>query len=264
MVFVRVIKGRAYFKRFQVQFRRRREGKTDYNLRKQLVSQDKTKFNIPKYRFVVRISRKNVICQIISAKLDHDEVLCCAQSNELPRYGIPVGLKNYAACYCTGLLLARRLLNKLGIDSIFSGVEKVTGEFLDIEEAEMERRPFRCNLDIGLKRSTTGARVFAAMKGAVDGGIYIPHNPKRFFGYNKETKSLDAAALRKRILGGHVADYMNELKEDNEDNYKTRFSAFLRHGITPEKVEAMYLNAHIKIRENPNVKKPETRKERSS
>eukprot|EP00766_Chilomastix_caulleryi_P005569 gnl/Chilomastix_caulleri/7125.p1 GENE.gnl/Chilomastix_caulleri/7125~~gnl/Chilomastix_caulleri/7125.p1 ORF type:complete len:116 (+),score=36.30 gnl/Chilomastix_caulleri/7125:51-398(+) len=88
MVFVRVIKGRAYFKRFQVQFRRRREGKTDYNLRKQLVSQDKTKFNIPKYRFVVRISRKNVICQIISAKLDHDEVLCCAQSNELPRYGI--------------------------------------------------------------------------------------------------------------------------------------------------------------------------------
>eukprot|EP00766_Chilomastix_caulleryi_P000410 gnl/Chilomastix_caulleri/14.p1 GENE.gnl/Chilomastix_caulleri/14~~gnl/Chilomastix_caulleri/14.p1 ORF type:complete len:259 (-),score=100.80 gnl/Chilomastix_caulleri/14:139-915(-) len=256
MVFVRVIKGRAYFKRFQVQFRRRREGKTDYNLRKQLVSQDKTKFNIPKYRFVVRISRKNVICQIISAKLDHDEVLCCAQSNELPRYGIPVGLKNYAACYCTGLLLARRLLNKLGIDSIFSGVEKVTGEFLDIEEAEMERRPFRCNLDIGLKRSTTGARVFAAMKGAVDGGIYIPHNPKRFFGYNKETKSLDAAALRKRILGGHVADYMNELKEDNEDNYKTRFSAFLRHGITPEKVEAMYLNAHIKIRENPNVKKP--------
>eukprot|EP00766_Chilomastix_caulleryi_P006755 gnl/Chilomastix_caulleri/9027.p1 GENE.gnl/Chilomastix_caulleri/9027~~gnl/Chilomastix_caulleri/9027.p1 ORF type:complete len:91 (+),score=37.64 gnl/Chilomastix_caulleri/9027:115-387(+) len=53
---------------------------------------------------------------------------------------------------------------------------------------------------------------------------------------------------------------MNELKEDNEDNYKTRFSAFLRHGITPEKVEAMYLNAHIKIRENPNVKKPETEK----
>lgn len=260
MVFVRVVKGRAYFKRFQVQFRRRREGKTDYNLRRQLVSQDKTKFNVPKYRFVVRISRKNVICQIISAKLDHDEVLCVAQSNELPRYGIPVGLKNYSACYCTGLLLARRLLTKLGIASIFPGVEKVTGEYLDEDEFDMERRPFKCYLDIGLKRSTTGARVFAAMKGAVDGGLHIPHSPKRFYGYDKESDSLDAAELRKRILGGHVAEYMNMLKDEDEEAYKARFSAFLKNGITPDKIEAMYLNAHERIRENPNLPKTDAEK----
>ena len=40
-----------------------------------------------------------------------------ACSNELPRYGLSVGLTNYAAAYCTGLLLARRMLNKLGLDS---------------------------------------------------------------------------------------------------------------------------------------------------
>ena len=243
-----------------MQFKRRREGRTDYNLRKQLVSQDKTKFNVPKYRFVVRISRKNVICQVISSKLDHDEVLCVAQSNELTRYGIPVGLKNYSACYCTGLLLARRLLTKLGIATIFPGVEKVTGEYEDIEDADLERRPFKCYLDIGLKRSTTGARVFAAMKGAVDGGIYIPHSPKRFFGYDKESDSLDASALRNRILGGHIAEYMNSLKEEDEELYKTRFSAFLRNGITPDKIEAMYLSAHERIRENPNLPKPEAEK----
>ena len=34
---------------------------------------------------------------------------------------------------------------------------------------------FRCYLDVGLMRTTTGARVFGAMKGTVDGGLNIPH-----------------------------------------------------------------------------------------
>lgn len=36
-----------------------------------------------------------------------------------------VGLKNYAAAYCTGLLIARRLLNKLGLDEAYEGVTDV-------------------------------------------------------------------------------------------------------------------------------------------
>lgn len=39
--------------------------------------------------------------------------MCQASSTELPRYGVKVGLKNYAAAYCTGLLVARRLLRQL-------------------------------------------------------------------------------------------------------------------------------------------------------
>ena len=38
-----------------------------------------------------------------------------AYSHELPRYGLKVGLTNYAAAYCTGLLLARRVLTKFGL-----------------------------------------------------------------------------------------------------------------------------------------------------
>lgn len=37
--FVKVQKTKAYFKRYQVKFRRRREGKTDYRARKRLISQ---------------------------------------------------------------------------------------------------------------------------------------------------------------------------------------------------------------------------------
>jgi len=54
MPFVKVIKNKAYFKRFQVKFRRRREGKTDYYARKRLIIQDKNKYNAHKYRLVVR------------------------------------------------------------------------------------------------------------------------------------------------------------------------------------------------------------------
>ena len=71
------------------------------------MKQDKRKFNAPKWRFVVRISNKDVICQVACARQTGDQVLCAAYSHELPRYGLKVGLTNYGACYCTGLLLAR-------------------------------------------------------------------------------------------------------------------------------------------------------------
>ncbi|RFS88293.1 hypothetical protein CH426_26235, partial [Klebsiella aerogenes] len=63
MAFIKVQKTRAYFKRFQVKFKRRREGKTDYRARNRLINQDKNKYNTPKYRFVVRFTNKDIITQ---------------------------------------------------------------------------------------------------------------------------------------------------------------------------------------------------------
>lgn len=82
---------------------------------------------------------------------------------------------------------------------------------------EDEPRPFKCYLDVGLRRTSTGNRVFGAMKGASDGGIFIPHNEKRFPGYDPETKALDAEVLQKYIVGGHVAEYMESLEEEDEE-----------------------------------------------
>ena len=50
----------------------------------------------------------------------------------------------------------------------------------------------RCCLDTGLARTSTGAKVFAAMKGAADGGLDIPHSEKRFPGYDNESNELNA------------------------------------------------------------------------
>ena len=97
MPFQKVIKNKAYFKRFQTQFRRRREGKTDYRQRLRLVIQDKNKYNSPKYRLVVRFTNRDCICQIVYSRIDGDHVMAAAYSHELPRYGIKLGLTNYAA-----------------------------------------------------------------------------------------------------------------------------------------------------------------------
>jgi large subunit ribosomal protein L5e len=80
-----------------------------------------------------------------------------------------------------------------------------------------EPRPFKCFLDVGLRRTTTGNRLFGALKGASDGGIYIPHNEKRFPGYDMESKELDAEVLEKYIHGGHVAEYMESLEEEDDE-----------------------------------------------
>jgi len=252
MGFVKVVKNKAYFKRFQVKFRRRREGRTDYFARKRLTFQDKNKYNTPKYRLVVRFSNKDVTCQVAYARIQGDVVICAAYAHELPRYGLKVGLTNYAAAYCTGLLLARRLLKKLKLDTVYVGQEEADGEEYNVEDVDGESGAFRCYLDVGLYRTNTGAKIFGAMKGAVDGGLDVPHSTKRFPGSTED--NYDAKRHRDYIYGKHVADYMERLQGEDNDLFQKQFSRFIKNKITPAGVEAMYKNTHKAIRADPTPK----------
>ncbi|EEB06525.2 60S ribosomal protein L5 [Schizosaccharomyces japonicus yFS275] len=215
------VKNSAYFSRYQTKYRRRREGKTDYYARKRLISQAKNKYNAPKYRLVVRISNRFVTCQIVSSKVN-------------------VGFANWTAAYATGLLVARRALIKLGLDKKYEGVVEPEGEFELTEAIEDGPRPFKVFLDVGLKRTSTGARVFGAMKGASDGGLYVPHSPSRFPGWDIETEELDDETLRKYIYGGHVAEYMEMLIDDDEERYQKQFSSLIADGIESDQLEDIY------------------------
>ncbi|PON83293.1 Ribosomal protein [Trema orientale] len=217
MAFVKAQKSKAYFKRFQVKFKRRREGKTDYRARIRLINQDKNKYNTPKYRFVVRFTNKDITAQIVSASIAGDLVLAAAYSHELPRYGLEVGLTNYAAAYCTGLLLARRVLKMLKMDDEYEG----------------------------------------NVEGALDGGLDIPHSDKRFAGFSKDDKQLDAEVHRKYIFGGHVASYMRTLLEDEPEKYNTHFSEYIKKGIDADNLEQLYKKVHAAIRADPLIKKSE-------
>lgn len=262
MTFVKVIKNKPYFKRYQVKYRRRREGKTDYRARKRLITQDKNKYNSPKYRLVVRFTNSQVICQIAYAEIDGDKIMCAAYSSELSRYGLKVGLKNYAAAYCTGLLIGRRLLKKLGLDSDYEGNTEIDGEVIStemngrtyfVDELADDNRPFRALLDCGIRTTSTGNRIFGALKGAADAGLDIPHSEKRFPGYDRESKSYDAEVHRDRIFGEHVAEHMRTMKEEDEDQYNVHFSQYVKHGIEADDIEDLYTSVHAAIRKDPSA-----------
>lgn len=261
MVFVKVQKNKAYFSRYQVKYKRRREGKTDYRQRKRLCAQDKNKYQSPKYRLVVRFTNRICICQVAYAQIDGDRILAQATSKELARYGLNVGLKNYAAAYCTGLLVARRMLAKIGLDDIYEGNTEVNGEVVStevngkmyfVDEVDEDRRPFRCFLDVGCKPTTTGCRIFGALKGAADGGLDIPHSEKRFPGYDRDAKEYDADMHRERIFGGHVGEYMEYLEEEDNQKYQEQFASYIAEDIEADGLEDLYEGVHEKIREDPS------------
>ncbi|XP_060991541.1 large ribosomal subunit protein uL18-like [Dama dama] len=253
MGIVKVVQNKAYFKRYKVKFRRQQKGKTDYYAQKRLVIQDKNKYNTPKYRMIVHVTNRDIICQISYACIEGDMIVCAAYAHELPERGVKFGLTNHAAAYCTSLLLAHRLINRFGMDKIYEGQVKVTRDKYNVESIDGQPGAFTCYLDAGLARTTTRNKVFEALKGAVNGGLSIPQY-KRVPSYDSESKEFSAEVHQKHIMGQKAVDYMHYLIEEDEDAYKKQFSQHITN-ITPDMLEEMYKKAHAAIRENPVYEK---------
>ena len=83
---------------YRVMFRRRREGRTDYRLRRRLVVSGRV-------RLVVRGSLRHMTVQVTRAGLKGDEVVASAHSSELREFGWKGPTGNIPAAYLTGLLL---------------------------------------------------------------------------------------------------------------------------------------------------------------
>merc|ERR1711865_848452 len=226
----------------------------------------KNKYNNKKYRLIVRFSNTKAVCQVAYATIGGDKIVCAASSAELGKYGIPIGHKNYAAAYATGLLIARRCLKKFGMDDKFKGKDTIDGEEYHVEEEteEDQKRPFKCILDVGIRRTCIGSRVWGALKGAVDGGLHVPHSAKNFPGFKPAEEKgaepeYDAEAHKERIFGSHVKEYMEMLQEEDPTKYEAHFAKFVENGCEPDSLEEMYGEAHKKIREDPDFQ-PVTKK----
>ena len=276
MGFIKVIKNKAYSKRYQTKFRRRRQGKTDYYARKRLVVNDKDKYDAKKYRFVVRRTNKRIITQVVYSTIKGDMTVTSADSLELKNYGVNCGLTNYASAYATGLLCARRLLKSKGLDQKFKGTDKRDGSYYSVAADAVktdkdDKNPFKAYLDVGLVRTTTGNRVFGAMKGACDGGLHIPHETKRFPGFriekaevvvNKRGKAADAdkekakevftvEEHREHIFGIHVREYFDKLQEEDKAALNKQFSRWIKE-LKGRSFEDVYTELHKKIMANPD------------
>lgn len=208
---------------------------------------------------------------MIYATLEGDKVLAAADSFELRGFGLNAGLANYSAAYCTGLLCARRLLTDKGLADMYYGNKKIDGSYFSVNDPKYindDKRPFKAHLDVGLVRTTTGNRVFGAMKGASDGGLNIPHKNKRFPGFhvikaeivtNKRGKStevekakslFDAKEHAAHIFGEHVQGYYDDLKKNAEARFKKQFSQWEK-ALGGMKFAELYKKVHAAIRANP-------------
>merc|ERR1712178_418294 len=121
-----------------------------------------------------------------------------------------------------------------------------------VEEVDDDKRPFRALLDVGCKATTTGCRIFGALKGAADGGLDIPHSEKRFPGYDRDGKEYDADMHRERIFGGHVGEYMEYLEEEDNQKYQEHFAKYIENDVEADGLEELYEEVHEKIREDPS------------
>ena len=130
-----------------------REGKTDYYARKRLITQAKNRYATPKYRLVVRFTNttvvrflpliqnvvSNIIIRFVKSSILNFRVILSLHQHiplNLPKYGIKHGLKNWAAAYATGLLVARRALTKIGLAEQYEGVVEPDGSHTLTEAAD--------------------------------------------------------------------------------------------------------------------------------
>ena len=157
-------------KSYSVKFRRRRSGKTNYKKRLAFMKSEKS-------RLVVRRSNKYLIIQLVNYDEVGDKIVAQFNSISLKKKGWKHSCLNVPAAYLSGLEIAK-IANKSKIkEAIF---------------------------DMGSYTPTKGCRIYAVLKGAVDGGLNIPHSEKAFPSeerLNGEHISKDISADLKKLIG---------------------------------------------------------------
>ncbi len=179
--------------------KRKREGKTDYRQRLNLLKSGKT-------RLIVRKTNKNVIVQFVEFNEDGDKVLLTVNSGVLNKFGWGGAKRNLPCAYLTGLYAGKKAKEKGVSDAI---------------------------LDAGLSVSIKRGVIYSALKGVLDGGINVPH-------------SKEVLPDEKRIMGEHIKEYFNKLKEKKSNI----FSDYLKHDFNPDDIPKKFNEIKKKILEN--------------
>jgi large subunit ribosomal protein L18 len=157
-------------KSYSVKFRRRRSGKTNYKKRLAFMKSEKP-------RLVVRRSNKYLNIQLVNYDELGDRVLAQFNSVSLKKKGWKHSCVNVPAAYLSGLEIAKLATKAKVKEAIF---------------------------DMGSYTPTKGCRIYAVLKGAIEGGLNIPHSEKAFPSeerLNGEHISKDISADLKKLRG---------------------------------------------------------------
>ena len=188
------------FKTFKTHHRRRREKRTDYKQRLDLLKSGKP-------RLVIRRTSNNIICQIVNHDPKGDKTLVTATAKELKKAGWKAHCGNVPASYLIGLICGSEAKKK-----------KVT-----------EAVP-----DTGLHASTKSSRIYAALKGAVDSGLKVPHSD-------------EILPDKERFSGKHIEDYSKKLKSEKPDTFKKQFAGYVKSKTEPQSISKHFEEVKKKI-----------------
>lgn len=150
---------------FKVPHKRRRNQETDYEQRLNLLKSDSP-------RVVVRTSNKHTKAHISYYNREGDENSDFTSTEELEQYGWDQNTGNLPSAYLAGYLLG------------------------------MKTDEDKAILDLGLRESKKGGRIFAAVKGMNDAGLEVPVGEEA---YPEES----------RISGEHIKEIRDEDVPEN-------------------------------------------------
>ena len=153
-------------KTFTIQYRRKQSAKTDYKKRLALLKSKSL-------RLVVRKSNKHMLAQLVKYGNKGDIVLKTVTSEHLKNYGWDQSTGNISAAYLVGLLIGKESKGKEAV------------------------------LDLGLQTPKSGSRLFAVLKGAVDGGLKIKCSEEVF-------------PPEERIIGKHTKIAKDQFEKTRE------------------------------------------------
>jgi len=150
--------------------RRRLEKKTNYSKRRKLLENSEA-------RIVIRKTNKYIILQYVESKAAQDKIKYTVNSKDLIKQGWPENkkgsLKSLAASYLAGLLMGKTLSS--------------------------DKEVKKAVIDTGLIRSTKGSKIYAAVKGIIDGGYEVSQNKEMF-------------PEEERIKSDNVKDFFDKVK----------------------------------------------------
>ena len=144
-----------------IKFRRKREGRTNYKKRLTLLRSGL-------HRLIIRVTNTQLIVQLVNFHPDGDKVLFTVSGKDVCATGWKHSCKNLPGAYITGLLAAKK------------------AKTIKVSKAVV---------DIGFHTPRKGSRVYAAVKGVMDGGLDVNASEKIF-------------PSKERLSGKHINDFV--------------------------------------------------------
>ncbi len=171
--------------RYKVEYKRRRQGKTNYKKRLNLLKSD-----LP--RLVIRKTNRYIIVQLVKYNSEGDQILTATSSKELKeKFKWKFSTRNLPAAYLTGFLCGCRGKH----EKIKQGV-----------------------LDLGLCPPVNGSRIYSALKGVIDSGLEIPHSEEIF----PEEKRIMGGHISEHTHKENLTKNFEESKKLIEKNFLSK------------------------------------------